>query len=616
MIVSHFRDHGTLLAYWVGNGLVLCRTPCVIGAMLRGAASGFPFPAGCCRMEVVMSVQPGPWPDVPEETARVARAVFPRGSLPMRVRDELGGLFKDADLAGVYGARGRPGLSPAQLAVVTVLQFTENLTDRQAADAVRARIDWKYCLGLDLADQGFDFSVLSEFRARLVAGGQERLLLDLQLRRLKEAGLVAAGMRQRTDSTRVLARIRDLSRLELAGESVRAALEALAAAVPDWLASVIDASWQQAYGQRVCDLRLPEGKDARARLAERFARDGYHLLERVMAPGAPPAARDLPAMEALRLVLVQQFYRDDGPGGGTVRWREDGEDGLPPGRRRVVSPYDLDARYGEKRGEKWLGYKAHFSETASDPARDDPATGMPEFPGLVTNAETTHASVPDAVMTSVVHDHLEQAGLPPGEHLADSGYASADALLAARERGITLVAPLLADTSRQARAGGYTTAMFTIGWDARQVTCPQGNASSNWSPAVISGHDVIVVRFPASACRDCPARARCTTGTRNGRQLTIRPREVHEAVTAARAEHETAQWKARYAARAGVEGLMRQATHVTGIRRARYLGLSRTTLEHNIAAVAINLIRLDAWWQGTPPDRGHPGNLHRLDLAA
>ena len=131
--------------------------------------------------------------------------------------------------------------------MVTVLQFTENLTDRQAADAVRGRLDWKYCLGLALEDEGFDFSVLSEFRSRLVAAALERAILDLLLGRLKGLGLVKAGGPQRTDSTHVLGRIRDLNRLELAGESVRAALEALAAAAPGWLAGVIDASWQQVW---------------------------------------------------------------------------------------------------------------------------------------------------------------------------------------------------------------------------------------------------------------------------------------------------------------------------------------------------------------------------------
>jgi transposase len=561
-------------------------------------------------MEFIMSMQPRPWPEVPVLTAQVARAAFAGGSLAMRIRDELGAWCEDEVFSAVYGTRGAPGLSPAQLAVVTALQFAENLTDRQAADAVRGRIDWKYCLGLELTDQGFDFSVLSEFRGRLVAGRREKLLLALLLRRLGEAGLVGPGMRQRTDSTHVLARVRELNRLELAGEAVRAALEALAAAAPGWLASVTDPPWQLVYGQRITDLRLPESKAARAELAAQYAQDGYHLLEQAYSPAAPAVARELPAVQALRLILIQQFYRETGPDGEKVTWREDAQHGLPPGRAKIVSPYDLDARYGEKRGKGWLGYKAHYSETVSDPAGDDPQTGRPARPNLVT--ETTHACVPDVVMTGTIHDDMDAAGLPPGEHAVDSGYASAEELLAARARGITLIAPLPADASRQARTGGYTADMFTIDWDKTQVTCPEGAVSQYWSPCRQYGRDVIVVQFSARTCRDCPVRGKCTTATRSGRQLTLRPREIHEAVAIARAGQGTKAWQRKYAARAGVEGLMAQATHVTGIRRARYLGLPKTTLEHNIAAVAINLIRLDAWWTGHPLDRTRTSHFQRL----
>src|SRR5260370_22606168 len=211
--------------------------PAVMMVMLCVAA-GF-LPLVCSRPQggVIMSMEPRPWPEVPVLTAQVARAAFAGGSLAMRIRDELGAWCEDEAFSAVYGARGAPGLSPAQLAVVTALQFAENLTDQQAADAVRGRIDWKYCLGLELTDPGFDFSVLSEFRGRLVAGGREKLLLALLLRRLGEAGLVGPGMRQRTDSTHVLARIRELNRLELAGEAGRAALEALASAAPGVLAA-------------------------------------------------------------------------------------------------------------------------------------------------------------------------------------------------------------------------------------------------------------------------------------------------------------------------------------------------------------------------------------------
>lgn len=557
-----------------------------------------------------MCVQPRPWPEVPAGTARVARRAFRKGSLAMRARDELGAWCRDEAFSGAYGTRGAPGISPAQLAMVTVLQFTENLTDRQAAEAVRGRLDWKYCLGLELEDEGFDFSVLSEFRSRLVAGGMEAALLEALLVRLGELGLVGAGMRQRTDSTHVLGRIRDLNRLELAGESVRAALEVLAAAAPGWLAGVIDASWQEVYGQRVDDFRLPGSDARRAELAVRYGRDGYLLLRQVHGPAAPGWLRDLPAVQALRRIWIQQFCLEEGAGGEKVIWRGD-EQGLPPARARLVSPYDLDVRYAEKRGKGWTGYKVHLTETCHEPG----AGSRRPAPNLITSAATTLAPVADVEMTEPVHDALAARGLPPGEHAADTGYASADLLLAARARGITLLAPLLPGGSPQSRSGGYTADMFTIDWENKQVTCPQGAVSSSWSPVRGKSGDLIVARFGLVTCRPCPARAQCTTATRNGRTLGFRPRAIHEATLAARAEQASEAWQRRYRIRAGVEGTIAQAAHVTGIRHARYLGLGKTRLEHN-AAAAINLIRLDAWWTGKPLDRTRTTHLQRLDLAA
>ena len=560
-------------------------------------------------------MQPQPWPEVPAETARVARRAFRKGALAIGARDQLGAWYADGAFAPAYGARGAPGISPAQLAMVTVLQFTENMTDRQAADAVRGRLDWKYCLGLALEDEGFDFSVLSEFRGRLVAGSLEQAILVLLLERLKGAGLVRAGGRQRTDSTHVLGRIRELNRLELAGETVRAALEALAAAAPHWLATVIDASWQRVYGQRIDSLRLPASQAGRADLAVRYGRDGYHLLEAVRAPGAPGWLRELPAVQALRQVWVQQYYRVIDRDGEQVIRREASEHGLPPGRSALVSPYDTAARYSEKRGKGWKGYKVHLSESCSDAAGDDPRTGRPAVPNLITGVATTEAAVPDAVMTEPVHDMLTAAGLAPGEHAVDCGYTSADLLVSSRARGITLIGPLLADHSAQARAGGYTAQDFTIDWDHQQVTCPQGATSKTWSPCRPQGkRDAIVVQFAAATCRACPARGQCTSSARLGRQLFLRPRDTHEAVTAARAAQSSQHWKDRYAIRAGVEGTIHQATCVTGIRRARYLGLPKTRLEHNAAAAAINLIRLDAWWTGKPLDRTRTTCLQRLNL--
>jgi transposase len=570
-----------------------------------------------------MSLQPRRLPEVPADTTRAARAAFPRGGLAIRIRDELGEVWADQQFRGLYGARGKPGISPAQLMIVLVLAYAENLTDRQAADMARRAIDWKYALGLALEDPGFDFSVLSEFRARLVAGSMQTEALDVLLARMGELGLVRSGGRARTDSTHVLARLRSLNRLELAGESIRAALEALAAAAPAWLATVIDERWTGVYGGRIDDLHLPASQTKRAALALAYGRDGYRLLDAVVATDAPVWLRELPAVAALRRIWVQQYYRvittqGDNHGEKVIR-REASEQGLPPGRSRLVSPYDLDARYCEKRGTGWIGYKTHLTETCTTAAETpnrgtapNRGTGRASTPNLITNVATTVASETDVVMTEPIHDSLAAKNLLPAEHVVDSGYTSADLLLAARDRGLTLLGPLLADTSPQARNGGYTTAAFTIDWQTRSVCCPQGATSIYWNPCTHRGADAIVVRFNAATCQTCPVKTRCTTATRSGRQLTLRPRHIHEAVTQARAQQSTDQWHNDYKIRAGVEGTIRQTTHVTGIRRARYLGLPKTTLEHNLAATAINLIRYDAWLTGKPLDRTRTTHLQRI----
>src|SRR5438270_9044896 len=196
----------------------------------------------------------------------------------MRLRDELGTVYDDRMFTSLYPVRGQPAHSPWRLALVTVLQFAEGLSDRQAADAVRGRIDWKYALGLELADPGFDFSVLCEFRARLVAGRLEQALLDAMLARLRERGLLKARGRQRTDSTHVLAAVRAVNRLESVGETPRHALNVLAEIAPDWLIEHMQPEWAKRYQSRFSDFRLPKEEQARKALAEQIGADGRDLF--------------------------------------------------------------------------------------------------------------------------------------------------------------------------------------------------------------------------------------------------------------------------------------------------------------------------------------------------
>ena len=551
-----------------------------------------------------MSLEPRADDGVPELTARVARAAFPKGTLAIRVRDALGPLFTDADFAGAFPARGRPAASPGGLALVLVLQFAEGLSDRQAADAVRARMDWKYLLGLELEDPGFDHTVLGDFRRRLVRHGLEERVFEAVLERLPGAGLLRAGGRQRTDSTHVLAAVRDLNLAELAGETLRAALEALAAAAPQWLAGVITREWQDRYGERTDGWRLPKGDAARREWAVQAGRDGFALLDAAGAPGAPGWLREVPAVTALRRTWEQQFERP----AGEVRWRE-GRD-LPPGRQCLASPCDGDARYGLKRGKGWTGYKAHLTETCDE-----------DLPHLIVNVETTDATVPDCDMTPVVHARLAARGLVPSEHLADAGYIAAAHIVSARdEHAITLTGPAAADTRRLPRRDGKKPLLpqeaFAVDWDARTVTCPAGKASIYWQRREAGEDSRVRARFAAADCGPCPLRPGCTAAGRHGRTLTLLPRARYEALARARADQLTPQWKARYAARAGIEGTISQAVRVTRLRRTPYTGLAKTHLATVLDATGLNLIRADAWLTGKPLGKTRVSHLARLALAA
>ncbi|MFE7115002.1 IS1182 family transposase [Streptomyces sp. NPDC057654] len=518
-------------------------------------------------------------------TVRTAWAACPKGTPVMLMRDRLDVVFADDDFTDLYPADGRPGFSPGQLALVSVLQFAENLSDRAAADAVRTRIDWKYGLGLELDDPGFDHSLLSEFRARLAEGDRADQLLQLMLDRLVEAGLLKGRGRQRTDATHVLAAVRRLSRLELAGESVRAALEEIAGADPDWLMPLIEPEWAKRYGRKVEIGKVPGGKAAVRECAEEFGRDGQKLLAAAWAADAPSRLRMLRQVEILRQVWIHQYHWDRE---GYLRWREG--TALPPASLRFDSPYDTDAHYCVKRDVEWSGYRVHFTESCD---RD--------VPHLVVHVATTIAPVQDGQLTDKIHDDLATRRLAPAEHIVDTAYLSpAHIERAQRVHGITLLGPILADNSRQAKAGsGFDKSAFIIDWDNEQATCPRGATSVSWTKLHISGHTYFQARFADSDCRPCPDRARCTSSATRSRSVAVLPRLLHEIQMRNRLDQQTEQWQRRYAIRAGVEATLSQNVRAHGLRRTRYRGLPRTHVQHVLTAMACNLSRLADWYDTT-----------------
>lgn len=393
-----------------------------------------------------MSLQPEPIGPVPEATARVAQAAFPKGNTYIQLRDVLGVVYADASFAPLFARRGRPAESPWRLALVTIMQFAEGLSDRQAAEAVRARIDWKHALGLELTDPGFDFSVLCEFRTRLVQGAAEHLLLDALPAACKERGYLKVRGRQRTDATQVLGAPRLLSRLEQVAETLRTARNAVAEVAPDWLRERTPPDWFERYGRRIEEYRLPKGKEARQAYAALVGADGLRFLAELFAPTAPPDLRHLLAVEVLRRTWLQQYVVI----GDQVRPRTPKE--MPTATEQLQSPYEPDARYGTKRGMSWTGYQVHLTET-----RDD------DLPHLLTQVATTVAPATDVGQLAAIQADLARVDLLPAEQVVDAGYVRGRNLVTSRrDHQIDLIGPTAEDRQWQETALTWRTS-WSIG---------------------------------------------------------------------------------------------------------------------------------------------------------
>jgi len=503
----------------------------------------------------------------------------------IQMRNGLGSIYEDEDFAELFEVRGRPAIAPWRLALVTVMQFSEGLSDRQAAEAVRARIDWKYALGLELTDPGFDFSVLSEFRSRLVEGGKERLLLERLLEGCKEHGHLKVRGRQRTDSTHVLGALRLLSKWERTAETMRAALNALASADPHWLREHADPEWFERYGRRIEDQRLPKGKEAREEYLRTVGADGLRLLAHTEAPHTPQGLKELAEVEILRRLWEQHYETSD----GEIRVLDPKE--MPEAARRIESPYEVAARYSTKRSMSWVGYKVHLTESCDE--------GLPH---LITGVHTTAATATDVKQLGAIQHRLATSGVLPAEQLADSSYVCGSNLVWSHARQIDLIGPAYKDNTWQAKADeGFDVANFRVDWDNKTVSCPEGRKSVRWSQTrTARDRGMIHVDFAPEDCAACPSRPLCTRAKNLPRSLTLQPREEHEAIQDARERQKTEEFAILYSNRAGIERTFSQGVRAFGLRKARYRGLVKTHLQELATATSINLGRITNWLNDVP----------------
>ena len=523
-----------------------------------------------------MSLTPSVIEPVPDQTVLVARAAFPKGNLYLSMRDELGTLFEDADFAELFSHLGYPAVTPWRLALITIMQFLENLSDRQAAEAVRSRIDWKYLLGLQLTDAGFDHSVLSGFRSRLVAGEKQTLLLERLLDRFREKKLLKVRGDQRTDSTHVLAAIRVMNRLELVTETMRAALNEVATFAPEWLSKAALPEWFVRYGARAEQSRMPRTDKAREDYARQVGRDGFRLLE--LLGDQQPGLLKLEQIAILERVWQRHYTRHED---GEVNWRPTRE--LAKAATAIESPYDTDARFSTKRELSWTGYKVHLSETCDE-----------DLPRLITNVHTTAATRQDVSCTDDIHRALQEKNLLPAGHLVDTGYIDAELVVeSSRRYGTELFGPMRMNPSWQARTGGIDAAQFQIDWDNQKARCPMGKQSAYWHEYQTKeyAHPVVKIRFKPLDCAACVSRTKCVRSEKAARSLQIPTREMYQALEQTRKKLASDAGRNEYKKRAGIEGTISQGVRRGSMRRSRYIGLEKTHLQEVATGAAINIVR-------------------------
>jgi transposase len=516
--------------------------------------------------------------EIPPDTFQLGQKLLDEHNPYRLIGDRLGDLISDDDYADLYASIGGPAISPALLALVTVFQMVEKLPDRQAAEAVKMRIDWKYALHLELDDAGFSFTNLSHFRQRLIEHQAQYRVFDRLLALLVALGYVRRRGRQRTDSTYVLGLVAQLSRLELVWETLRVALRAVEKMDAAWIESNLPEVFMQRYGVKRSDYNLTK-RQAAQELSQAGA-DGFWLLAQLER--APQAMRELRAVETLKTVWQQQFEQDE-------RGHYQGPRKKVDAHGLIQSPHDPEVRYRKKRGKPWKGFSAQVSETAED-------KGEANF---ITDAGLTDAQRDDSTSLPAIQERLEGRGLLPSQQIVDQNYISGPRLAESEEKGVELVGPVVP----QPGPPGFKLDDFQVDLEQGQATCPAGKRSVSMQVREEAGRSRRYMFAFGQQCLKCPSYGVCTQA-KQGR--TIQYDEYHPYIQQRRTEMETETFRQAMQRRPPIEGTLSQLVR-QGIRRARYRGLRRVDLQLIFTAVGANLKRLcQVWASGKRPSWASP----------
>ncbi|MCF6766632.1 IS1182 family transposase [Thiotrichales bacterium 19S3-7] len=542
---------------------------------------------------------------IPAQTVRIAKSAFPKGNPYITLRDHLGTIFEDIDFMKMFPKVGQPALQPWRLALLTVIQHGENLSDRQTAEAVRARIDLKYLLGLNIDDSGFDYSVLSEFRKRLVEHKMEELLLSKILDVAKSLKIIKTRGHQRTDSTRVLMSVKELNRYEVIGETMRSTLNHIAVIEPVWLKSIVPYEWYDRYHFRFENYRLPTKLEDKNLLMQVIGKDAHTLIKLIEQDDTPYTIKTSSKVGSLRTMLARHFHSNNETYEVIYKTNKEAHQS----EAQIESPYDIEARYRTKRQDNWSGYTVHLTETCDN-----------GFANIITNVCTTTADVHDSMTVNIIHDSLKNKHLLPEKHLVDSAYMSAVHLYSSKlEFDVELVGPVR--SSRKPKnflEGSYTVEDFDIQWANKKIICPNGKESSSWRQTNTGNSpEHIDVVFRAADCKKCLNQKFCTQTKSGRKKFNLLEEKFYTVNLEARNKMKTdEQYKKTYRKRSGIEGTISNAVNMHSLRKSRYVGLQKTHLQEISNAAAININRIANWLSGKTVEKTRISKFYQLKLKA
>lgn len=502
---------------------------------------------------------------IPEITRQMVEPILPMESVCRLLGNQAEALVDENALSEMYHREGRGGINPVILSFVLILQFLENIPDRQAGLMVVMRMDWKYALRQELSWTGFDYSSLCNFRKRLYAHGQEFVIFNQLIAHLKAAGYIKSK-RQRTDATHVLGAIERMSRLELVWETLRLALVALINGDAKWVIAHLPPSFVTEHSEKRGDYRLSKAQIEQAMLDA--GRDGVWLLEQ-LERGERQEWQQLPEIMLLRRVLEEQFE----PSG------QDGDKGMRIKANTtacgdvIASPHDPDVRYSKKsKTIQWHGYKLQVTESVDE-----------QLP-LITDIGIHSAIEADSPALETIQTRLAQRQVLPEQQYVDRAYCNGKTLTSSAKRGIDLRGYVSSSSSKPV---GFRLEDFQIDLQTHTAICPQGHSATVFQAS--SQSDVAFhVRF-GKLCQSCPVKALCT-GEARGRSLEISP--YHAIVAQRRREQVSEAFTQDMNARSRIESTICELARKHGLRHSRYRGQHKVRLQATFTAVAVNLKRL------------------------